>query len=72
MKLKISASTDKFADLPWPEAVPLPPAGSQVTMIHGGQPLTFVVDQCEFDLTGISSQVASVCIRGHHYVPGSV
>ena len=72
MKLKISASTDKFTDLPWPEGIPLPPAGSCVVMSHGGEQVSFVVDRCEFDLTDASSQVGTVCVRGHHYTPGSV
>lgn len=72
MKLKISASTDKFAELPWPEGIPLPPTGSCVTMMHDGQPVSFVVDRCDFELTDTSSQVGAVRIRGHHYTPGSV
>jgi hypothetical protein len=72
MRLKISAATDKLADLPWPEGIPLPPAGSQVTMMHEGQPVSFVVDRCEFDLTDMSSQIGTICVRGHHYTPGSV
>ena len=70
MKLKISASTDKFAELPWPEGVPLPPANSEVVMMHDGQPVTFVVDRCEFDLTDM--QVGSIRVRGHHQTAGSV
>jgi hypothetical protein len=70
--MKISASTDKFAELPWPEGIPLPPVGSYVAMVHDGEPVSFVVDRCEFDLTDASSQVGSVCVRGHHYTPGSV
>jgi hypothetical protein len=72
MKLKISASTDKLADLPWPDGVPLPPAGSQVVMMHEGQRISFVVDRCEFDLTDSASQVGSICVRGHHHTPGLV
>jgi len=72
MKLKISASTDRFAELPWPEGVPLPPVGSYVTVAHGGERVSFVVDRCEFDLTDSSSQIGTVCVRGHEYTPGSV
>ncbi len=51
MRLKVSASTDRFTNLPWPEGIPLPPAGSCVVMMHDGQEVSFVVDRCEFDLT---------------------
>lgn len=70
MKLQIRASTDRFAELPWPDGIPLPPANSQVTMMHDGQPVSFVVDQCEFDLT--DREVGRVWVRGHHQVAGSV
>lgn len=72
MTLRISASTDKFANLPWPEGIPLPPAGSHVVMMHEGEEVSFVVDRCEFDLTDVSSRGGSVCVRGHHYTPGLV
>jgi hypothetical protein len=70
MKLTIRASTDKIAELPWPEGIPLPPPNSQVVMMHEGEPVSFVVDRCEFDLT--NAQAGSICVRGHHYTPGSV
>ena len=72
MKLQISASTDRFANLPWPGDIPLPPTGSHVVMLHDGQEITFVVDRCEFDLKDPSGEAGTVCIRGHHYIPGSV
>ena len=72
MRLKVSASTDRFTNLPWPEGIPLPPAGSCVVMMHDGQEVSFVVDRCEFDLTDPSSEAGTVCVRGHHYTPGSV
>ena len=72
MSLKISASTDRFANLPWPEDVPLPPTGSHVLMMHDGEAVTFVVDRCEFDLTDASTNGATVCVRGHHHTPGLV
>ena len=70
MKLKISATTDKYAELPWPEGMPLPPINSEVVMMHGGEQVSFVVDRCEFDLT--DSQVGSIRVRGHHQTAGSV
>lgn len=70
MKVKISAATDRFAELPWPEGVPLPPANSEVVMMHDGQRVTFVVDGVNFDLT--DAQVGSIRVRGHHQTAGSV
>jgi hypothetical protein len=70
MKLQIRASTDKFAELPWPEGIPLPPVNSEVTMMHNGSTVSFVVDRCEFDLT--DAQVGSIWVRGHHQTAGSV
>jgi hypothetical protein len=72
MRLKVSASTDRYTNLPWPDGIPLPPAGSYVVMTHDGEQVTFVVDRCEFDFTDPSSGAGTVCVRGHHYVPGSV
>jgi hypothetical protein len=72
MKLRITASTDKLTDIPWPDGVPLPAAGSQVAMLHEGQQVSFVVDRCEFDLTDPSLQAGSICVRGHHHTPGLV
>lgn len=72
MRMKVSASTDRFANLPWPDGIPLPPTGSHVVMMHDGEEVTFVVDRCEFNLTDPASEAGTVCVRGHHYIPGSV
>ena len=55
-----------------PHAGPAAERPPLVVMSHGGEQVSFVVDRCEFDLTDASSQVGTVCVRGHHYTPGSV
>jgi hypothetical protein len=69
MKLTISVEADRYADVPWPEGVPLPAAGDEVTLNHSGRKISFVVDGCAFDLTGAA---AYVNIRGHHAPAGSI
>lgn len=70
MKLKISAATARFAELPWPEDVPLPPINSEVAMMHDGQRISFVVDRIDFDLT--DAQLGRVRVFGHHQTAGLV
>ncbi|MEJ0038300.1 MAG: hypothetical protein WDO68_19835 [Gammaproteobacteria bacterium] len=71
MKLKITVETDKYADVPWPQEVPLPAAGDQVILNHGGEILSITVDLCVFDFS-VGPAQAHVRIRGHHATAGSV
>ena len=72
MKLTITVETDKYADVPWPDGVPLPAAGDEVRLNHAGEPLSFVVDGCAFDLTESGQSEARVHIRGHHAPAGTI
>jgi hypothetical protein len=69
MKLTITVEADQYADVPWPDGVPLPAAGDEVTLNHGGRKISFVVDGCAFDLT---EAAAHVNIRGHNAPAGLV
>ena len=69
MKLLITVEADQYPDVPWPDGVPLPAAGDEVTLNHSGRTISFVVDGCAFDLT---EAAARVNIRGHHAPAGSI
>jgi hypothetical protein len=72
MKLTVTVDTDQYAGLSWPQGVPLPAAGDEVTLDHDGRRVNFVVDRCAFDLTGGDPQGPHINIQGHHATPGSV
>ncbi len=72
MRLTITVEADQYADVPWPDGVPLPAAGDEVTLNHGGKNISFVVDGCAFDLTDAERNGARVNIRGHHAPAGSI
>jgi hypothetical protein len=72
MKLIITINTETLTDLPWPEGVPLPAAGDEVTLNHAGARISVLVDRCAFDLTADAGGAARVQIRGHHAPAGSI
>jgi hypothetical protein len=72
MKLTITVETDKYANVPWPDGVPLPAAGDEVTLSRAGEQISFVVDGCAFDLTEADRDGARVTIRAHHAPAGTI
>jgi hypothetical protein len=72
MNLTITIDTEQYPDMPWPEGIPLPSAGDQVTVNHAGENVCFVVDRCAFDLTTTNHDSARVHIYGHHAPAGSI
>ncbi len=75
MKIKTTVQTDKYANVPWPEGVPLPANGDNVVLLHAGETIEFMVDQRSFDVgtdSRDSAPIAQIIIHGHHATPGSV
>jgi hypothetical protein len=75
MSLKIAVHTDKYAEVAWPNGVPLPATGDSVVLAYSGGTISFVVDQRSFELTSNAANAdatARITIHGHHPTPGSV
>jgi hypothetical protein len=75
MKIKTTVQTDKYPNVPWPEAVPLPAAGDRVVLVHEGGAIEFHVDLRSFNVgtdSRESAPMAQITIHGHHSTPGIV
>jgi hypothetical protein len=75
MKIKTTVQTDKYANVSWPDGVPLPAIGDSVVLVHAGETIEFVVDRRSFDMgtdTQSAAPMAKITIHGHHSTPGSV